>query len=292
VVLDVSNLWLAELIETHGSWFRVWERGRNRLPKRILAAVCNRVPGGGLCTRFPGLRASAIWSTSRFIAEKVCEVCDLDPGRISVLGSGIRLGDFPFRPTWRPVRKLLCVGRLKRLKGFHSAVESMRWQIGRELSIVGVPDDPGYERELREMSREIGRVGFLPPVDRALLPELFGEYDALVFPSEGAEAFSRLVLEAMACGLPVVATRRGGTSEAIRDGETGLFFGTGDAKSLAAAVDRLDGDPELRRRIVLGAREEAEERFDIDGVVRRVEEVLTAVVDGTRPPFLVAPPAR
>ena len=68
----------------------------------------------------------------------------------------------------------------------------------------------------------------------------------------------------MAAGLPVVASRVGGVPEQVVDGETGLLVDPGDPKPLAAALERLTGDPALRRRLGAAGRVRAEERFDLE----------------------------
>jgi glycosyltransferase involved in cell wall biosynthesis len=72
------------------------------------------------------------------------------------------------------------------------------------------------------------------------------------------------VLEAMAAGLPIVASRVGGVPEQIADGETGLLVEPGDADELAAALTRLTQDADLRARIGAAARTRAEQAFDLE----------------------------
>ena len=76
-----------------------------------------------------------------------------------------------------------------------------------------------------------------------------GSHDVLVFPSEWDEPFAAVPIEAMSAGMAVVATTAGGTPEAIVDGETGLLVPPRDPDALAAALRRLAGDEELRRRL-------------------------------------------
>jgi glycosyltransferase involved in cell wall biosynthesis len=84
------------------------------------------------------------------------------------------------------------------------------------------------------------------------------------------------VLEAMATGLPVVATRAGGTGEAVRDGETGLLVGPGDRAAMIAALSTLADDRARRRAMGLAGRRLAEDRFDVRRVVGGLVEILEA----------------
>ena len=81
-----------------------------------------------------------------------------------------------------------------------------------------------------------------------------------------------MLAEAMASGLPVVASDVGGIPEVVRDGETGLLVPPGDLPALAAALDRLAGDPDLRRRLAAGARARAH-RYAWPSLATRVAEV-------------------
>jgi glycosyltransferase involved in cell wall biosynthesis len=90
----------------------------------------------------------------------------------------------------------------------------------------------------------------------------------LLFPSEN-ESFGRVLVEAMACGLPVVAARSGGVPEIVRDGMDGLLVTPGKEKEFSAAVNRILSDGALRRRLGQSARERAE-RFGLDTHVKNM----------------------
>jgi len=284
LVLDVSNEWLYDLAETRGNWFRIWEK-RSRSPLRGFAKGLVRLildlGPVAVSTRFPGIGAARVYATSEHMAEELGERCGDALPPVEVCRSGIELADWPFRPSDRPVRRLIYAGRLKPTKGVETAVEALAL-LPEEvtLTICGVPDDAEYEANLRGRAAEFpGRMDFRTGVPRGDLPGLFAEHDALVFPSIWAEPFSRLVLEAMASGLPLVATDRGGTAEVLRDGENGLLFEAGDPESLAAAVRRL-GEPGLRDRIVRRAREDVEADYGLDAAADRLERILVAAAEG------------
>ncbi|CAN5621187.1 hypothetical protein BH18ACT1_BH18ACT1_02380 [soil metagenome] len=95
------------------------------------------------------------------------------------------------------------------------------------------------------------------------MPEVLRALDVLVNASR-AEPFGRSVLEAQASGVPVVATDAGGIPEFVSDGVTGLLVPPGDEPALAAAIDRLLEDEELRARLAAAGRAQAEERFALE----------------------------
>jgi glycosyltransferase involved in cell wall biosynthesis len=87
-------------------------------------------------------------------------------------------------------------------------------------------------------------------------------FDAVVLPSR-AEGLSQALLEAMALGLPVVASRAGGNVDLVRHGEDGLLVAPRDPAAFAAALARLLGDAELRRHLGARARRTSRERFSM-----------------------------
>ncbi len=102
------------------------------------------------------------------------------------------------------------------------------------------------------------------------IPTLLAGASLFVLPSLN-EGISLTLLEAMAVGLPVVATKVGGTPEAVEDGVTGLLVPPGDPAALAAAIRRLRADPALARRLGEAGRRRVEQHFDVVRMVRNYE---------------------
>src|SRR4029079_7959089 len=124
------------------------------------------------------------------------------------------------------------------------------------LDIVG-GGDAAYEHELRAEVQDHGlldRVHFRGGVPRAQMPSVLEEYDVLLLLSEWEEPFARIVLEAMAAGLVVIGTTRGGTGEILSEGQTGLSLAAGSAVALANELERLASDPELRAHLARAGR--------------------------------------
>ena len=89
--------------------------------------------------------------------------------------------------------------------------------------------------------------------------------------SSTSEGFPLVILEAMAAGKPVVATRCGGPQEIVDNGRTGILVEVADPEALAAAISDLIRQPELARRLVASARSAVETRFSIDVMIRQYE---------------------
>lgn len=105
--------------------------------------------------------------------------------------------------------------------------------------------------------------------------------DIFVLPSR-TEALSNSLMEAMACGCTVVASRTGGNPELVADGETGLLFPPGDAAALATALRRLISDPSWSATLASNAVRLIRERFRLETSARRMEEIYTALLTAPR----------
>ena len=151
------------------------------------------------------------------------------------------------------------VGRIDPEKGIGTVVRAMTMLEGpatkSHLAVVGAPalDDGSYEEELRaEASALLGdRARFVGPVDE--VPAVLRALDVLVNAS-ASEPFGLSVLEAQACGVPVIGTDAGGIPEFVTDGETGLLVSPGRPEALAEGISRLLGTPALRGHLTAEAR--------------------------------------
>jgi glycosyltransferase involved in cell wall biosynthesis len=175
----------------------------------------------------------------------------------------------------------LFVGRLRYYKGLHILLEAMP-SVRGELLIGG--DGPERER-LERQAAQLGvaeRVHFLGEVADEQLPALFQAADVFTMPAHlRAEALGLAQIEALASGLPCVSTELGtGTSFANLHGETGLVVPPGDAPALAAALNTLLADSELRRRFGAAGRQRVAALFTrahmVDAVEAIYRDVLTA----------------
>jgi len=115
------------------------------------------------------------------------------------------------------------------------------------------------------------------PGARNDVPALLPALDIFVLPSRG-EGISNTILEAMACGLPVVATRVGGNSELLVDGETGVLVAPGDPTALAAAIRGYVDDPDRRQAHGSAARQRIEQHFSIHSMVAAYTALYDAVL--------------
>jgi glycosyltransferase involved in cell wall biosynthesis len=231
-------------------------------------------------------RASEVTSPSRFQAREAAAEMHWQPGRVrvipnpispEVLAEALREGADPGAAPPSPV--VLYTGRLAIVKGtvpllqaiplVHGACPEARFVLAGPWQMADGPEGWGL-RESTGADRE--RVAWLGHVPWQKLVEWYRRATIFVMPSY-YETFGISCLEAMAFGLPVVATRAGGLPEVVEDGVTGLLVPPGDAPALAAAIRRLLGDPDLRRRLGQGGRERVVAEFTAARVVRETLSV-------------------
>jgi len=164
-----------------------------------------------------------------------------------------------------------------------------------ELDLVVAGDGPDRQA-LVQRACDLGlasQVRFLGYQSPAQVRELLGQTDIFVMASF-AEGVPVVLMEAMACSIPVVATRIAGIPELVEDGVSGFLVPPADAHSLAERITALLSDPALRQRFGKAGRAEVEAEFNIATESLRLVRILTCALDGqviaTRPePVLIAP---
>ena len=180
-----------------------------------------------------------------------------------------------------PVRVPLvgCFGRIRHQKGtdvfVEAMIEVMRSRAEVHAVVMGRATErhQGYERDLRARVAREGmerRILFLPEAPVAEMARWYQALDLFVAPQRW-EGFGLTPLEAMACGVPVVATRVGAFEELVRAGETGLLVPPGDAGEMARAVAGLLDDPPAMARMSTAARAHMLARFRLE---REAEEIM------------------
>ncbi|GIW39433.1 MAG: colanic acid biosynthesis glycosyltransferase WcaL [Candidatus Binatia bacterium] len=208
-------------------------------------------------------------------------------GRIHVLYHGVDTRRF--RPGGNrgdgggPLHLVSC-GQLERYKGMHLLVDACGILKTRGVDlrcrIVGEgPERRSLERQIRARGLE-GTVELLGALPQVELARILRESDIFVLASELAgrsrrrDVIANVVVEAMASGLPVVASKVPGIEELVADGQTGCLFPPNRTDELARAILKLAAEPSLRRRFGEAARRRVVEEFDSEKNVRRLAELL------------------
>jgi len=185
-----------------------------------------------------------------------------------------------------PIR-LLFVGRVCQEKAPDDAIRAVYkliYELGLNhvlLDIVGTGTED-YLQELKTLIAEL-KIGdfvrFLGHMEHSAILDLYPLYDILLFPSRWEEPLGVTVLEAMARGVPVIATDRGGISEMIMNHENGILVSANDPGKLAEAIKTLIRDRRLMQKLRLAALETIRKTYSLEIVVDRILDYFNNVLD-------------
>jgi glycosyltransferase involved in cell wall biosynthesis len=208
-------------------------------------------------------------------------------GSSRILPHAIDVLKFPFvdpsrRKDINP--RILFVGRVVPQKGVETllhAVAMVRQHLPDvALTIVG-PIESQYARSLQDLVTRLGLDGYVELLGKRAQDELRALYQShtvLAFPSEWAEPFGIVLLEAMASGLPIVSSGAGGSGEIVTHGVNGLVFERGSRIDLANTLTTLVSSTDLRADLARRARRQVEAKYHIHTMVNEIENDLLAAV--------------
>ncbi|MFH1224992.1 MAG: glycosyltransferase [Candidatus Diapherotrites archaeon] len=234
--------------------------------------------------KFLARRVDIILPVADFIKRELLDA-GVPEQKIKVVPSGV---DFAMFSGTRPKMggtgsefTVLYTGRLAETKGIAHLLQAAALLKGKGIKfrlVGGTAKDGGYAGAV-SLAGRLGVnefVEFLPPVSHGEMPALYAQADAFVLPSF-MEGRSKVLWEAMAAGVPAIATACGGTLETIRHGENGLLVPVADAEAIAEAIMRLRNDGALCRRLARRGRATAK-GFDWKIVAKQYLAAFEAVL--------------
>jgi glycosyltransferase involved in cell wall biosynthesis len=246
------------------------------VPRRVHTHHHGFVPQIG-----PRQRRLVAWA-SRLVDPFVCVSHDgaqfaaaqgVSTGRLRVLWNGIDLGRFEYGGPQRD-GPAMTVARLSPEKDIQNLLRAARLVIDVQPSFrLEIAGDGPCRAELTALADELHlgeHVHFLGEVRD--VSALLGRASLFVLPSQ-SEGISLTILEAMARGLPVVATRVGGNPEVVDDGKTGLLVTARDPAALAQGIRDLAANPDEAQRLGLAGRQRVEQHFDVRNMVAGYESM-------------------
>ncbi|MDJ1169010.1 glycosyltransferase family 4 protein [Roseofilum sp. BLCC_M154] len=179
-----------------------------------------------------------------------------------ILGGAIDLTQYQFCPE--PGNSLAWAGRISAEKGLEDAVAAAQ-KIGIHLQVFGYLQDPEYWQQICQdyPQASLEYMGFLPTQD---FQSKLGKCRALLMTHKWVEAFGRVALEALACGVPVISYRRGGPSEIVVDGQTGWLVEPDNLDELVRAIKNIN---KIDRH---QCRQRAETEYSLPGFGDRLEQ--------------------
>jgi colanic acid/amylovoran biosynthesis glycosyltransferase len=216
-----------------------------------------------------------------------------DPAKVELQRTGIPLEEFPFRERSEPENgewRLVQAGRLIEKKGVPVTLAAFAAFVHQypnaTLTIAG--EGPLLD-ELQRLVRELNiakHVSFTGFVAQEQLREIYYRSHIFLHPSQtghdgNQEGIPNSMLEAMATGLPVLATSHGGIPEAIEDGETGVLVPERDHEALAQTLLHAAKDPGFLSRLGRAGADAVRDNFDLEKQARRLEEIYLKIILAT-----------
>jgi len=239
-------------------------------------------------TRFSIMRSDGITSVSEYLRQETVEAFGVPGERIEVIPNFVDAS--LYARTRYPCRKtaflkdgeklVLHVSNFRPVKRVRDVVRvfaRLARKVPSRLVFIGDgPDRPEAADEARLLG-VTDRVVFLGKQDS--VAEIMACADLLLLPSQN-ESFGLVALEAMASGVPVIASRAGGLPEVVDDGETGFLAPVGDVEAMADGAVHILRDTETWRRFSAAAVQSATERYGVEKVIPQYEHYYRRILDG------------
>ena len=286
--------WRPAVVHIHTcSWFTFWRNGVDVLLARLLGRrVVLHIHGAQFHRFLGGLAGVRAWLARRLLraAHRVVVLGEgwrgvlaawADPARIVVVPNGVPLGQ-PVTPAADGPFRILCLANYEVRKGQEDllrAVAGLRVSRTVRVELLGFEAEPGRRQRLLDLAAELGLedVDVPGPVMGAAKEARLAAAHCFCLPSYD-EGLPMSMLEAMAVGLPVVATRVGAIPEAVVDGRDGLLFEPGDVTALRGHLARLIREPDTAARIGAAGRERLARELSLERSVELLLGVYQAMV--------------
>lgn len=268
-IIEAENIDIVHARSRVPAWIAYFATRKTRA---TLITTCHGYYSAHLFSRPMGWGKRVI-AISEVIARHMVIDFKVPPEIIRVIPRSVDLSKFQIARAVKSdqaPKVITMIGRITPLKGHPYFLKAMAQVVRRypnvKIQIIG--DAPvkkkAYKAELLLLTKRLGlseRVEFLG--NRRDVPQLLAQSDCLVLSTITQEAFGRVILEAQAAGVPVVATRVGGVVEIIDDEKTGLLVMPKDTEGMAKAVLRLLTDQPLAQRLVDASQKRIDERYTI-----------------------------
>jgi glycosyltransferase involved in cell wall biosynthesis len=293
---------------------------RRIMSRRSLANYMARYPAARTIERALHRRCLGLIGNSQAVVEQLTAECG-DAQKVGLLYNGVDIPD-PAMPAERGRTRqnlqiseqaitLAVVANLIPYKGHRDLIEALALiheAMPRPWSLLVIGRDDGIGGELKDRAGALGLADNIIWLgEQAGVDEFLRASDIFVLPSR-EEGFSNALLEAMAAGVPVIATAVGGNRDAVTDGESGLLVRPGNPSALGGAILKLAADAALRARLGAAARQRVRDYFSLDACVsgyealyreineqrpKPIKDILAAVTispsDRAKPPASIHP---
>ncbi|MCK4912203.1 MAG: glycosyltransferase [Candidatus Omnitrophica bacterium] len=232
-----------------------------------------------------------IIAPSKVVARHMRDRFGVPEDKIKIISRWVDLDKFNFTEykTRRESNYIVSVGRISQSKGYEHLIKGfkkvVRFNPYLKLKIIGSADK-SKQRYLEYLKTLVNRfslnynvefVGFKQDIE-----DVLAKARILVAPSVIEESFGRVVVEAFACGVPVVATAVGGFKEIIQDGKNGVLVEPEDGLAISKGILRILDDSSFAERIVKQAREDVERKYTMEECLLKTKEVYEETTETLR----------
>jgi glycosyltransferase involved in cell wall biosynthesis len=239
---------------------------------------------GRLVTKLTNPLTDAVEVNSETGGKAIVADLGVQPEKVEVVLPGLDLEVFGRSESRTAIRTelgldtkqhlVLYIGRLRPVKGVDFGIKAFAQALATQPDMHMALAGEGEQRQhLENLTSELGiseKVTFLGV--RNDLADVLSAADSVLMPSL-TEGFPRVAIEAMASSKPVIATRVGGTPEAIVDDQTGILVPARDIDAMASAITRLVTDPDLQSRLGSSARQRTEQHYSAASYVARLDQM-------------------
>jgi glycosyltransferase involved in cell wall biosynthesis len=224
-----------------------------------------------------------IVSVSKEVAQSVKTVYGVDS---EVIYNGVEIDEFSNNlKRENKFVNILNIASFKREKNIPLLIDAFSEAIAQEKKIKLILVGDGAQKNLLE--QQIEKKGIRESVTllgwRSDIPEIFANCDIFALSSD-SEGLGMVLIEAMAAGRPIIATRVGGVPEIVEDGATGILVAPGDSHAFAEAILKLSRDEKLREEMGRKGREKAEREFNMKIVALKYERLYEKLLLGEEAP--------
>ncbi len=281
---------------------------RSRVPAIIAAIATRRIVSGILSGHLPvlittchGFYSSHLFSrpmgwgryvivSSNIIARHMMDDFGVSFDRIRYIQRGVDLAKFRFTPPAQRqdtgYKTIAVIGRITPIKGHEFFIRAAARVVniipGVKILIVGQPPE-GKEDYKKNIEKLALKLGISEAVEfsgyKEDIPGVLSKTDLLVTPSVGPEAFGRVIIEAQAAGVPVVAAKVGGITDIITDRKNGLLVEPWDVKQLADAMIEVLKDGQLAHGLAQNAIQQVNDKFTLSVMAEKTIAVYQEALD-------------
>lgn len=277
---ESSDIWAGFVTKTMSRASLIWSRRDMGILRTSKHHAAYR-----LMARLP----DKVFTVSELVRQYTIDTDHVAPEKVQTIYNGLNLADFApsaqtCDQTHRPPTHwvIATVGNIRHIKGHDILLRAAALVIARypniTFQITGEVLEPAYMESLDKLIRDLnltGRVRFTGGSNN--LPQLLAAADLFVLPSR-SEGFSNAIIEAMAAGLPVVATNVGGNAEAVQHGTTGLIVPPQDPEAMAAAILALLDNPHQAQTMGTAGRQLVLDKFTTEAMMRQTTHVYATLL--------------